>query len=95
MATDELFLTVQPGPARQGVRMDIAKYQQVRGIILLNLRRYGPMTFTELGALVEDDLHDTLNGSILWYYTVVKQDLEAQGEIRRVPNSRPQIIEIV
>ena len=53
------------------------------------------MTFTQLGALVEEDLHDTFSGSVLWYYTTVKLDMEARGEIRRVPNSRPPLIEIV
>jgi hypothetical protein len=53
------------------------------------------MTFTQLGALVEEDLHDSFAGSVLWYYTTVKLDMEARGEIRRVPNSRPQVIEVV
>jgi hypothetical protein len=51
------------------------------------------MTFTQLGALVEEELHTAFTGSILWYYTTVKLDMEARGEIRRVPNSRPQVIE--
>jgi len=95
MATDELFLTVQPDPAKQGVRIDKARYDRVREIILFNLQRYGPMTFTQLGALVEEELHETFPSSVLWYYTLVKQDMESHGEICRVPNSRPQVIEIV
>lgn len=95
MASDELFLTVHPDPAKQGVHIDNARYDQVREIILFNLQRCGPMTFTQLGALVEEELHDTFTGSIVWYYTMVKQDMEMHGEIRRVPNSRPQVIEVV
>ena len=95
MASDELFLTVQPEPAKQGVRIDTAKYSTIREAILHNLHCYGSLTFTQLGALVEEDLHDTFSGSVMWYYTAVKLDMEARGEIRRVPNSRPQLIEIV
>ena len=94
MASDELFLTVQPESAKQGVRIDKAKYSVIREAILQNLRRYGSMTFTQLGALVEEDLHDTFPGSVMWYYTAVKLDLEERGEIRRVPESRPQLIEV-
>ena len=95
MASDELFLTVQPELANQDVRLDKATYNAVHEAILNNLRQYGPMTFTQLGALIEEELHSTFTGSVLWYCTTVKLDMEARGEIRRVPNSRPQMIEIV
>ena len=95
MASDELFLTVQPELAKQDVRLDKAIYNAVQAAILDNLRQYGPMTFTQLGALVEEELHSTFTGSILWYYTTVKLDMEARGEIRRVPHSRPQMIEVL
>ena len=32
----------------------------------------------------------TTEGSISWYVTTVKLDLEARGLIERVPRSRPQ-----
>jgi len=31
----------------------------------------------------------------MWYYITVKLDLEERGEIRRVPGSRPELIEAV
>jgi hypothetical protein len=95
MASDELFLSVHPEPAKQGLRVDRAKYASIRDSVLHNLRSYGSMTFTQLGALVEEDLHDSFSGTVLWYYTTVKLDMEARGEIRRVPDSRPQLIEVV
>ena len=95
MASGELFLTIQPELANQDVRLDKVTYNAVHEAILSNLRQYGPMTFTQLGALVEEELHSTFTGSVLWYYTTVKLDMEARGEIRRVPNSRPQMIEVV
>ncbi len=39
-------------------------------------------------------MQDSFDGSVMWYYTTVKLDLEARGEIRRVPGSRPQLIEV-
>ena len=95
MASDELFLTIHPEPLKQGVHIDHAKYHAVHEAIFHNLREYGPMTFTQLGALVEEQLHTIFTGSVTWYYTTVKLDMEARGEIRRVPNSRPQVIEVV
>ena len=94
MASDELFLTVNPDHAKLGTRIDQTKYAAVREAILVNLHRYGSLTFTQLGALVEEELSNTFTGSVMWYYTTVKLDLEARGEIRRVPNSRPQLIEV-
>ena len=95
MASDELFLTVQIDPEKYAGRIDPAKYQAVHEAITQNLRQYGSMTFTQLGALVEEQLQASFTGSITWYYTAVKLEMEAHGEIRRVPNSRPQVIEIV
>jgi hypothetical protein len=95
MASAELFLTVQLESAKQGVRIDQAKYDAVHAAIFDNLREYGPMTFTQLGALVKEQLQSTFAGSVTWYYTAIKLDMEARGEIRRIPNSRPQMIEVV
>jgi len=95
MASDELFLTVQIDPEKHAGRIDPAKYQAVHEAIIQNLRRHGSLTFTQLGALVEEQLQASFTGSITWYYTAVKLEMEAHGEIRRVPNSRPQVIEIV
>lgn len=95
MASDELFLTVHPELEKQAVRIDQAKYRAVHEAILQNLRLYGSMTFTQLGALVEEQLQATFTDSVTWYYTTVKLDMEACGEIRRIPDSRPQVVEIV
>lgn len=93
MASEELFLTIRLEPAKQGVSIEKQKYTVVQQAILHNLRAYGPMTFTQLGTLVEEELSESFPGAVTWYYTTVKLDLEARGEVRRVPNSRPQVIE--
>ena len=94
MAVGEYFLTIHPEPAKQGVRINRNKYNLMREAILEKLRLFGPTTFAQMGDLVEDQLQKNFDGSVMWYYTTVKLDLEARGEIRRVPNSKPQLIEI-
>lgn len=89
-----LFHTLHPDDDKQGVRIDKVKYDAMREAILENVRRHGRMTFTELAALVGEQLHGNFDGSVMWYYTTVKLDLEARGEIRRVPRSRPQMVEL-
>ncbi len=88
------MLAINPDPTKQGMRIEKAKYEVVREAILENLRAYGPMTFTQLGELVEDQLQSNFDGSVMWYYTTVKLDMEARGELRRVPKSKPQLVEL-
>jgi hypothetical protein len=47
-----------------------------------------------LGNLVEEQLLKNFDGSVMWYYTTVKLDMEARGEIRRTPSSEPELIEL-
>lgn len=86
--------TKHPDPAKQGVRIDRGKYEAVRHAITDALAKAGEMTFTELRSAVEARLTGSFNGSIRWYYTTVKLDLEARGTIVRIPKSRPQRIRI-
>lgn len=95
MATAASIFTVNPEPAKHEVRIDKVKYEIVRTAILDILRSHGPMTFMRLGNLMVHQLQDNFDGSVMWYCTVVKLDIEARGDIRRVPNSKPQLIEIV
>ena len=89
------FVAVQPDSAEQGVRIDKEKYDAMRNAILEVLKMCGPMSFMELSVAVDNRLKGIFEGSVLWYFTTVKLDLEASGEIRRIPKSRPQMIEIV
>lgn len=92
---DATFLALHPDPVKQGVSIEKAKYDMMRAAILDVLRARGPVSFMKLNAAVERKLKGAFDGSIPWYFVTVKLDLEARGEIRRVPNSKPQIIEIV
>ena len=89
------FFASHPDPVKQGVRIDKTKYETMRTAIIDVLKAYGRMTFMELNALVEEKLNGSFDGSVSWYFTTVKLDLEARGEVRRVPKSKPQVIELV
>lgn len=94
MAAEEFILTMRPEPKKQGARIEKTKYDLVRKAILENLRTYGALTFTRLGNLLEEQLLKSFDGSVAWYYTTVKLDLEARGEIRYIANSEQQLIEL-
>jgi hypothetical protein len=95
VTTEEYILTIRPEPGKQGVRIEKAKYDVVRNAILKNLHVHGTLSFTRLGNLLEEQLLKSFDGSVLWYYTTVKLDMEARGEIRRVSNTEPQLIELL
>jgi len=89
MAMDELFHAIDPDPTQHPVQLDRIKYDLMRAVILGNLQENGPMTIKELGALIEEQMQGLFDGSVRWYFTKVKNDLEARGEIRRVLNLKP------
>lgn len=88
------ILTKHPDPNKQGVRISKAKYDMVRAAILDALRTAGQLTFEALTRAVAVQLAGRFDGSIAWYVTTVKLDLEARGEIERAPGSRPQQIRL-
>ena len=82
-------MTLHPA-GKAGVNIDKQKYDAVREAIVLSLRKHGTLTFGDLTAEVRKRLEGEFAGSISWYVTTVKLDLEARGEIVRVPKSSPQ-----
>lgn len=95
MAAEDFIATLHPDLAQQDMRIEQHKYDVVREAILDALRIYGAMTFSELVELVEAQLQPGFDGSIPWYCNVVNLSLENQGEIRRVSNPGPELIEII
>jgi hypothetical protein len=79
---------------KQGVNISQEKYEIIRKAILSALRAQKEMTFMKLSNAVEQQVGNTFEGSVMWYVTTVKLDLEARGDIKRVPNSRPQLIKL-
>jgi hypothetical protein len=72
----------------------MAKYESVKHAILHSLTREVDLTFAELIAHVST-LLDGFEGSIPWYVTTVKLDLEARDLIERVPGSKPQRLRMI
>lgn len=77
-----------------GVNIDKAKYDAMRSAILAALAGHGELTFTELGHAAGTRLPPGFAGSVSWYYTSVKLDLEAHCILLRVPGSKPQRIRL-
>jgi hypothetical protein len=91
--TDKV-LCETPTPGKQGTRIDKWKYDAVRAAILESLPHNGEgLLFEQLpdqvNAHLSEDVREKL-GSIPWYTTTVKLDLEVRGEIRRLPDVTPQ-----
>lgn len=79
---------------KQGVKISREKYEIIRKAIMTTLRKQKEMTFMNLSRAVEKEVNGNFDGSVTWYVTTVKLDLEARGEVKRVPNSRPQLVKL-
>jgi hypothetical protein len=91
---EERILTLHPDPNKSGTRIHRWKYEVVREAILEALPATKPgLLFKELSPSVRKTLGpESVEklGSVTWYAVTVKLDLEARGEISRVPDARPQ-----
>ena len=70
------------------------KYAMVREAIAESIREKGTITFKDLTKDVVRRL-DKISGSVTWYVTTVKLDLDARRIIARVPGSHPQQLVLV
>jgi len=86
----ERILTQHPNPDKQGVNISKRKYETIRSKIIEYLHRHGETTFQNLINEISRELKGSFNGSIPWYVTTVKLDLEGREIIERIPNSSPQ-----
>ena len=80
---------------KQGVKISKEKYEIIRKAILCVLQTEKEITFMNLSRAVEKEVNGNFEGSVTWYVTTVKLDLEARGQVKRVPNSRPQLVKLV
>lgn len=85
-----------PTPGKQSTRISRWKYDLVRSAILKSIPSGHPgIEFAQLGAMVKSCIENRdmeRLGSISWYTTTVKLDLEVKGEIERVPGTSPQLL---
>lgn len=91
--TDKKILTLHPA-GKTGVRIDLAKYDAIKRAVIAILKQRKIMTFEDLADAVVSKLKNRFEGSIPWYYTTVKLDLEARRIIERIPGSKPQQIRL-
>ncbi len=91
---EDRVLCQTPSPGKTATRIPRWKYDAVRRAIRNAMESNGDtMMFKDLPKEVARALsgeeRDRL-GSVSWYTTVVKLDLEARGELLRVPGAKPQ-----
>jgi hypothetical protein len=86
-------MTLHP-EGKEGVNIEKQKYDLIKNAILASVKQQGDILFKDLSAAVEANLPGTFDGSIGWYTTTVKLDLEARGVIERVPKQSPQKIRL-
>lgn len=80
---------------KQGVNISREKYDLIHKAITAALQQNKEMPFMKLARAVEKEMRGTFDGSVTWYVTTVKLDMEARGEVKRVLNSRPQLVKLV
>ena len=85
----ERIQTLHPEEGKRGVNISREKYDLVRAAVLDALAN-GPLTLNALLDAVTQRLGPGFDGSTSWYTMSVKLDLEARGEIERVPKVSPQ-----
>ena len=91
---NEVKIMTQHPQGKTGTNIDKAKYDVMKSAILDTLKSQGEMTFSELNDVIGQQLEGKFEGSIGWYYTTVKLDLEARGLIERVGKTSPQRIRL-
>lgn len=94
MTKGEKVVAETPTPGKQPTRIDKWKYDLVHDAILAVVPAdENGVEFNQLAQLVEAHLSPAdleKLGSVSWYTTTVKLDMEVKGEIERIPGSKPQ-----
>ena len=89
---EEKIMTQHP-QKKNGANIRRDKYEQMRAAIEDALQENGAQTFQALNDSVGQKLEGNFDGSIGWYLTTVKLDLEARGVIGCERKSgQPQMI---
>ena len=91
---EEKILTLHPEEDKQGVNISRSKYDMIHQAIRDAIRSQGTISVKGLVSLVEYNLRNRFEGSIPWYVTTVKLDMEARGEIERIPGPGEQKIRL-
>jgi hypothetical protein len=89
----ERMLTRHP-EGKQKVNISREKYDAMKAAILRSVRSRGESPLQAVREDVQNELQGRFDGSVSWYFTTVKLDLEARGILKRVPGKRPQRIKL-
>lgn len=92
---EKKVLAQNPDPKKKAVNISQERYEAMRTTILNALEIHGSMTFQELARSVQAQLEGKFDGSILWYMTTTKLDLESKKVIERVPETKPHQVRLV
>ena len=90
----EKIMTLHPA-GKQGVNIDKRKYDIVQQAVEETLQTQPGATFSELNDAVGQLIGDVFDGSVGWYVTSVKLDLEARGVLERIDGRSPQRLRLV
>lgn len=94
MPPEEKVMCETPTPGKKPTRIARWKYDLIRGAILEIVPTEEPgLEFRQLPDLVAKQLTPKQIqelGSVSWYTTTVKLDMEVKGDIERIPGSTPQ-----
>ena len=94
MNGDTRIVCETPTPGKNPTRIHKWKYDLLRGIILDILAGGADgVEFRSLPGLIDARLSPEQRanlGSVSWYTTTVKLDMEVKGDIVRVPGAKPQ-----
>ena len=91
----ETILALNPDPSKSPARIEKAKYEAIRAAVLAALKERGEIAFKDLRNAVAEHLSEPFDGSVSWYTTTVKLDLEARGLIERIPDRTPQHLRLI
>lgn len=87
------ILTLHP-EGKEGVNISQEKYTVIRKAILEALEEYEQVAFKDLLQIVKGELAQSFKGSVPWYVTTVKLDLEARKEIVCKRGRGPQVVSL-
>lgn len=77
----ETILTQHPDPGKQGVNISKEKYEVISGAIHAYLNDVESASLKAITSAVKEQVGHTFEGSVGWYVTTVKLDLESRGAL--------------
>lgn len=90
----DTYYAQHPDPDKKGTNINRAKYEQIHFAILSAFGRQPVYGLQELSLAVKDILGNSFDGSIMWYVTTVKLDMESRGELECDRSQSPHALRL-